>query len=82
MRWCAYMNAIYCLIRYTWFRDGEEIAITGDDIVQVAHEGTITIRNPGPEHQGVYQCQARNKFGIALSQKTVFRQASESRFNS
>jgi len=60
---------------YSWLRNGLPLHIRGLDISQVPGEGTITIQEPNSAHEGVYQCQASNAHGTALSVMSVVRKA-------
>lgn len=37
--------------------------------------GTLVIPSPTAAHEGVYQCFAQNPFGLAVSTKTVLKEA-------
>jgi hypothetical protein len=62
--------------RYTWKKDGEVLQISGIDIRQLPGVGTIVIEDPTVrDHEGTYQCFARNEFGAAVSTRTTLKKA-------
>ncbi len=65
---------------YEWTFDGERLEINGIEIVQKAGQGTLIIREPLARHQGLYQCFAKNEFGIAVSVKSMLKKACKFQF--
>lgn len=39
--------------------------------------GTIVIQYPNPRHEGIYQCTAKNEFGIAISSTAMLKMAGD-----
>jgi len=65
------------LYRYTWQKDGQELD-TGSGqskIIVQPPGGSIIIKSPSQEDDGVYQCFASNELGTAVSIKTKVQQA-------
>jgi len=66
--------------RYSWLKNGRplDVAVEGN-ISQRPGEGTITIEinELQSHHDGEYQCIASNRFGRAVSVKSVLKRASE-----
>jgi hypothetical protein len=64
---------------YEWQKNGERLNVNGaGGVLQMPHSGTIEIKidELRSQHDGVYQCFARNEFGIAVSIKTTLKKAS------
>jgi len=71
------MSYYYVMFRYVWKKDGEELDTSSEQSKYVIEPpgGSITIKRPSAEDDGVYQCFARNEFGIAVSIKTTVKRA-------
>jgi len=67
----------WCVCRYVWKKDGEELDTSSgqSEIIVQPPGGSIVIKRPAADDDGVYQCFARNEFGTAVSIKTVVRRA-------
>jgi len=65
--------------RYSWTKDGAALRITGIDMKVLPGAGTLVIEEPSSHHDGVYQCLARNQYGVALSVRSVLRLAGQSK---
>ena len=68
---------LYYFYRYYWEKNGQRLEINAINIRQVMAEGTIIIEQPDEDREGVYQCFAKNDYGIALSTRAVLRKACE-----
>ena len=74
--WCNEVKTSDGCCSYQWKKDGEDLEITGINIRQLPGVGTIQILNPTVEqHEGIYQCFARNEFGTAISIRTMLKKA-------
>lgn len=60
---------------YEWRKDGVVLNITGNGIQMLHGSGTIVLKAPSDEMDGVYQCYARNQFGSAVSSKALVKKA-------
>ena len=69
--------------RYIWKKDGEELDIGGgqSEIIRQSPGGSIVIKSPTAEDDGVYQCFARNDLGTAVTIRTEVRRAGRSTAN-
>lgn len=47
----------------------------GGRITMQLGEGTINIKKPTEKHKGLYQCFARNEYGVAVSTKALVRES-------
>lgn len=63
--------------RYKWTKNGEDLEISGIDYKRQPGEGTLIIEDPQDEHEGIYQCFAKNEHGTAVSVRTTLRKASK-----
>jgi len=64
----------FCFGRYTWKKDNKDLE-TGHEIKMLPGIGTIQIEFPRKSHEGVYQCFASNSYGVAISIKSILKQA-------
>ena len=65
---------------YTWSKDSK---VLDDSLVktlgaEITSEGDLKFATPSELIEGFYQCAASNKFGKALSVRTLLKQASKS----
>jgi len=65
------------MLRYVWKKDGEELDTGSEQSKYIVQPpgGSIIIKRPSAEDDGVYQCFARNEFGTAVSIKTTVKRA-------
>jgi len=70
------------MLRYVWKKDGEELDTGSEQSKYIVQPpgGSIIIKRPSAEDDGVYQCFARNEFGTAVSIKTTVKRAGLSPF--
>lgn len=57
------------LFRYYWTKNGQDFNWAGNigRYTKYPGEGTIVLARPGTDDDGMYQCFAENKFGVAVS---------------
>lgn len=57
------------LLRYYWTKNGQDFNWAGNigRYTKYPGEGTIVLARPGTDDDGMYQCFAENKFGVAVS---------------
>lgn len=60
---------------YEWRKDGRHVNLNGTNVVMSSGSGSITIKAPSDENDGVYQCFVRNQFGTAMSSKSTVKKA-------
>ena len=65
------------ICRYIWKKDGEVLDIGSDQskVIITPPGGSIIIKSPTSEDDGVYQCFARNELGTAVSITTKVQKA-------
>jgi hypothetical protein len=65
--------------RFYWEKEGEQLEVGGPRarIHYISGTGSITIQYPRASDEGVYQCFARNRFGTAVSTKTLLKMAGQ-----
>jgi hypothetical protein len=70
-------NKFFVICRFSWQKSGEKLDVSGNDnrFTQQPNKGTIVINDPLKKDEGVYQCFARNDFGIAVTQKAILKVA-------
>ena len=68
---------IYCIYRYVWKKDGQRLDTGSGQSKYIVQPpgGTIIIKSPSTEDDGVYQCFAHNEFGTAVSIRTRVQRA-------
>ncbi|XP_012943169.1 neuroglian isoform X3 [Aplysia californica] len=68
---------------YFWKRNEIDFNPSGNDvrIVQLPGAGTLVINRPEDKDEGIYQCFARNDFGISVSVTVNLRQARLGKFD-
>ncbi|XP_059166690.1 neuroglian-like isoform X2 [Physella acuta] len=62
---------------FNWRRNEIAFNPSGNDdrIVQLSREGTLVFNRPENKDEGIFQCFARNEYGVSVSRKINFRQA-------
>jgi hypothetical protein len=63
--------------RFTWKRNDVDITYNMTDVRKQPGSGTLVIESPTPAYEGVYQCFARNNYGLAVSVKTLLKPAGQ-----
>jgi len=66
--------------RYTWKKDGQVLDLSQPKYQRLPDQGgTFVIKNPSDEDEGYYQCFARNRFGTAMTIKSMLKKAGKCR---
>ncbi len=67
------------LLRYYWTKNGRDFiwAQNLGRYTKYPDEGTIVLAKPGTDDDGLYQCFAENKYGVAVSNMINVKRAGE-----
>ncbi len=60
-------------LRYRWTKDGRDLEER--QLSAAPEDGTLTLEVATETDQGIYQCYASNRYGVATTVKTVLRMA-------
>ena len=66
------LRFVHSVPRYEWLRNGEHLDL---DRFMSLDGGNLVITGHQSRHEGYYQCKAKNKYGMALSQVTSLQRA-------
>ena len=68
----CYDSMIGSIPRYEWLRNGDYLDL---DSSMSLDGGNLMIKKLHPQHEGYYQCKAKNRYGTALSHVTFLQAA-------
>jgi len=69
------------VLRYTWKKDDEVLDLSLPKYQTLSGQGgSFIIKNPSDEDEGFYQCFATNRYGTAMTVKSMLKKAGRWRY--